>query len=164
MTPKHVASYAALQQHIRQIRRSLPDAAPVFRRQTSWYGGSVRPSIARKGSARYIREYDSTWETTVSGMPMRRLMAYQAWLRTRSRTRSSACTRPPVVQASAAATQPRGTLDSHVREILQHYGAKSHYVDVTKSLTVALWFAHHEQKEHLFPLLPARRANAGRAR
>jgi hypothetical protein len=144
-----VTTYAQLQERIRQMRRQMSGRLLVFRGQTRLRGVSLLPSLRRGEAADYLGQYDSIWDKVATRLLLAQLREYLRW---------EAANRPRRSPRKAAATGKqqhiRGTLQSHLREIFQHYGGRSQYLDVTTSVQVALWFAHHAFRMEEMPLLP----------
>jgi hypothetical protein len=150
---KPVNSYRQLERCIQDLRRQHRGTKLVFRGQVMLYGGRVRPSIARPGSQAYLQARHPLWYAIVSDVLLQGAIEYKKWLRERAaRTPSKPGQRS--VRNPASEGTPKGTLGSHIEAMLQHYGARSYFVDVTKSLRVALWFAHHRHRLEEVPLSP----------
>ena len=150
MRTEFVDSYRQLRLRIRELARKHPGEKLVFRGQVGFYKGAVVPSIMREGQAAYHEHQHPFWYTLVTDMVFSRVIEYQKWLQSRRAQgkEPSAATEPSEEPATPA------SLGSHIERLLQHYGARSNYVDVTSSLPVALWFAHHAHNMHDLPLLP----------
>jgi hypothetical protein len=150
MRTEFVDSYRQLRLRIRELARKHPGERLVFRGQVAFYKGAVVPSIMRHGQAAYHEEQHPFWYTLVTDMVLSMAVEYQTWLQRRGAQgkKPSAATEP-----SEEPTTP-ASLGSHIERLLQHYGARSNYVDVTSSLPVALWFAHHAHNMHDLPLMP----------
>jgi len=147
-----VSDYRKLRLRIRELAREHRDAKFAFRGQIAFHNGAVIPSIMRTGHADYQEVHHPLWYTLVSDMVFSQVLEYQKWLRSRGQDRK------PVVESETEtpeAPKTSASLGSQIERLLQHYGARSNYVDVTSSLTVALWFAHHAHNMHDLPLLPA---------
>lgn len=141
-----IANYAGLQRRIRELRRE-GSATLVFRGQTELRRGKLVPSLRRRTSADYLRLYDSLGDKAVARLVFGMMEEYLEWKRSGEGS-------PDESTADADAARPRGTIESVLRQIFQHYGGRSPYLDVTASLNVALWFAHHVFRTTEVPLLP----------
>lgn len=147
---ERVDSYRQLRARMRDLARQHRGRKLVLRGQTALYGGAVIPSIMRRGHERYRETQHALWYTLVSDLVFSNVVEYQQWRRKRG-TAPAAEPAPEAPERPAAA----GSLGSHIERLLQHYGARSNYVDVTSSLPVALWFAHHSHNLFEQPYLPA---------
>jgi hypothetical protein len=152
MKTELVNNYRELRGRIRELANEQRGAKLVFRGQVDLHKGSVVPSIARPGSEDYHRDQHPFWYTIVSDMVFDRAIKYQEWLLA-GRDQAGERQHSPGPKIGDDAVRP-GTLGSQIERLLQHYGARSHYIDVTTSLRVALWFAHHTHHIHDLPLLP----------
>jgi hypothetical protein len=164
MKSQFVNDYADLRRRIRELTRQNRGTRFVFRGQLKFYRGRVMPSIARPGHESYSQDEHPFWYAAASDILFRLVVDYQEWLAKKShrakkrRVVTSSETGSNAAEAggfeAGERTVARGTIGSHIEEILQHYGARSHYLDVTKSPGVALWFAHHRHRYEEVPLLP----------
>ena len=150
---KLVRNFEEMQRAIRALQKKSPGIQLVFRGQTSLRGGSLRPSISRSGNAaqEYRAKQMTLFQKQVTANLYQSLRAYMKWEAKRARRTTKAA---PV--SSDPVPAHNRTLDSHVQAIIQHYGGRSNYVDVTKAISVALWFAHHRwvQPRDGLPFLP----------
>jgi hypothetical protein len=109
-------TYSDLAEEVFRLPRPEPDKVRVFRGQTEDYGRML-PTRFRKS-----REIDvDLW------------YAYAAFLASELRE-----------QRNESASTDAMDLLLWVRAIGQHYGPGSEFLDVTRSLDIALWFALHE--------------------
>ncbi len=129
---QNLTTYRQLLDATRRIRESHGDEI-VFRGQTAHYDGKVIPSIRREGSSSYLADQHRDWRRFIWWMLMKVGVEYQQYLKTKRKTTK---------RRAAPQSQPDYPLNAHLDAILQHYGARSEFVDVTRSLDVALWFAH----------------------
>lgn len=149
MRTELVGSYAALRKAIGQLRPRTAGSKLVFRGQTQVRGGMLLPSIHRRGASDYIRTEDGVWDKVVTKHLLTKVHAYLEWKKSRPAGRSRHA------EASEPTSSAGGTLQSHLRQTFQHYGGRSPYLDVTSSLNVALWFAHHTYCSQEVVLLPS---------
>ncbi|HSY49099.1 MAG TPA: FRG domain-containing protein [Thermoanaerobaculia bacterium] len=138
MRPHSVTSYAELGDRIARLQRDNP--LLVFRGQTRLRKGVITPSLARAGADDATHR---TWMIMVIEMLADQTREYLKWKSSREEGHDST--------SDAPASEHRH--DSYYQALLQHYGAPSDFVDVTKSLDVALWFAHHKYQLHETPLM-----------
>lgn len=164
MKSQIVEDYRDLQRRVRELGKKFRDRPLVYRGQVKFYAGGVSPSIVRPGHEQYLRESHPFWHTVAADILFESMIDYQQWLRQRSKglneSRRSDSSELEGTEASGllakagAKMQIGRPIGSHIEQILQHYGARSQYVDVTKSLRIALWFAHHRHRHEEVPLLP----------
>lgn len=122
-------SYDAVLAHVQSLYEKWPGVFLVFRGQTSYYGGHLRPSIARSKDVKDLDE-QLAWIIAVS---------------------DGLASPAPAKDDTLATPGERDPVGPAAMAVLQHYGARSQFIDVTSNLDVALWFAHHRfrMKPHL---------------
>jgi FRG domain len=129
---QNVRNLAELNRRIAKIPRHRSEL--VFRGQTSLHGGRIAPSFARMKNRppRKFQYFHDLWLDVLGAGLLNRTLSFPVNWFNGPETRNDATVRlgglGPVEQGA----------------ILQHYGERSHFVDVTTSLQVALWFAHHD--------------------
>ena len=109
-----ITTYDQLREHLSSLGDPPTDCVRVYRGQTKDYG-SMLPSGLRPGAARR----DPVWHYW-SALACRELLAPSS----------------RIVPSEDEAVW--------IEAIAQHYGPGSNFLDVTRSLDVALWFAFHE--------------------
>jgi FRG domain len=131
-----IESYAQLQKKIEELRTKFPDVLLVFRGQTEFHDGRLTPSMARKtvqdGDETHLLWIAAVGENLRYGEP-------DPATRVRSQVRAALGLPPQVDESIWEEMDPSGPV---VQAILQHYGARTHFIDVSTSVEVALWFAH----------------------
>jgi FRG domain len=140
MRGQTVKTYRELRDRIDHLRRD--DELLVLRGQSKLYGGVVTPSLAR-GRALGADATYRLWKITVLELLGQQVRDYMEWKRNRPKATEDS--------DDVVTSQHRG--DSFLEALLQHYGAPSTFVDVTTSLDVALWFAHHRHHIEEAPLM-----------
>ncbi|MGZ5651600.1 MAG: FRG domain-containing protein, partial [Usitatibacter sp.] len=132
-----VRSYAELQEKLGRIREAYPEALLVFRGQTEFHEGRLAPSMARKNA----REGERLLWIAALEENLRYGGPDPAALIERQLMES--------VGIEPGPADPRTLFWQQVdvagpagQAVLQHYGARTHFIDVSTSLEVALWFAH----------------------
>jgi len=128
-----VATYEELRKAIERISGARGGEL-VFRGQTAHHCGEILPSILRSGSSAYMTEEHRGWRRFVWWQTMTMAAEYQQYLIEKKAEKAEQASDPV----------PDYPIDAHLDAVLQHYGARSSFVDVTRSLDVALWFAHHK--------------------
>lgn len=140
LKPQHVRSYAEVMERVRQLRDEFQDMPVVFRGQTSFHGGRLTPSLARASMSANVED-QLRWTLAVSDIlrtpSADPLMTVDQNLKSLAGVSHKAEAQPTETPYQLS---PFGPL---AQAILQHYGARSEYLDVTMSPDVALWFAHH---------------------
>ncbi len=133
-----IDNYAKLQQAIEELGATFPGTLLVFRGQTEFHDGRLTPSMARKtaedGDETHLLWIAAVGENLRYGEPdpltkMERELKAAAGIALPSQAEES-------FWAEIDPAGPAG------QAILQHYGARTHFIDVSKSLEVAMWFAH----------------------
>jgi hypothetical protein len=133
-----VGSYAELRQAIENLRVRFPGALLVFRGQTDFHDGRLAPSTARR-TAPDGEDTNLLWTAAVAET-----------LRYGDPDPLTQMVRDLKAGAGVAVSSEPDesfwkeidTAGPAAQAILQHYGAQTHFVDVSTSLDVALWFSH----------------------
>jgi hypothetical protein len=125
-----ITTYRDLVAAIDRVRVATPGVELVYRGQTYHYDGLVIPSVLRPNSSAAARDEDEQWRRFV-------------WWRTMSDALAYAKFKGYATSGDASQQSPGHGFLALLDAKLQHYGARSTFIDVTRSLDIALWFAHH---------------------
>jgi FRG domain len=135
---REIDSYAELRQAIENLHTKFPGALLVFRGQVDFHDGRLAPSMARKtaqdGEATRLLWIAAVAENIRYGEPdplTRMMRDLNDWV--------GVAMPPEPDERFWKEIDPAGPA---MEAILQHYGARTHFIDVSTSLEVALWFAH----------------------
>src|ERR1700688_1833498 len=133
-----VQNYAELRRAVEELRTRFPGALLVFRGQTEFHDGRLVPSMARK-TAQDGEETHLLWITAV-GENLRYGEPDQVNGMVRELKVAAGVALPAQLDERFwGEIDPAGPA---VQAILQHYGARTQFIDVSTSIEVALWFAH----------------------
>lgn len=146
----YVDNYDELKERIRSLQRKSRGRQLVFRGQTDLHDGRIVPSVARPESSAYKQDIHTHWWWLTVDILAEMVGEYVRW-KSRQKNRHSA-TEPS--QESSGQRPIVGNALDQASALLQHYGARSSFVDVTESLNVALWFSHHRHRMEEQILLP----------
>jgi hypothetical protein len=127
-----VSDFVELKERIATLGRG--DDAVLFRGQTSLHDGRITPSLARvkNHAVRKLQYFHDHWHDVLGmGLLDGSLLFPLNWNDNPETSKNS------FVKQGGMGPVEQGA-------ILQHYGERSHFVDVTSSLDVAVWFAHHD--------------------
>ncbi len=125
-----IASYAELRDTIEKLQTRFPGALLVFRGQTNFHEG-LSPSMHRS-EAQAADEAHGLWTAALA----ENLRYGQADPATQMRSALGLPVQDEEFWAQIDLTGPAA------EAILQHYGARTSFIDVSTSLDVALWFSH----------------------
>ncbi len=127
-----VATYSELRRAIDRWRERYPGALIVFRGQTSFYDGSVVPSLEReKGTEAGDEQF--LWTLALAKMLPHGDPDLKAQI-------FSSLGLP--ASGDGSFWKNTDLSGAALQAVLQHYGARTNFIDVSTSLETALWFAH----------------------
>jgi tetratricopeptide (TPR) repeat protein len=139
-TPEQIeiGSHTELRRSIDALRAQFPGALLVFSGQTAFHDGRLLPSMARK-AARDVEETNLLWIAAIAenlqyGEPDQ--------LTQMVRDMKAAIGLNAPSEEDETFWKETDLTGSVGQAILQHYGARTHFIDVSTSLEIALWFAH----------------------
>ncbi|MDO8476743.1 MAG: FRG domain-containing protein [Candidatus Rokubacteria bacterium] len=136
--PRRISSYEELANCIQVLTRRSPSARLVFRGQTSFHGGRLIPSVRRPRASDPPLVADM-WQFATAGM-IGRMFARRQGLPDSPFLEHALKHYLLTDELEWAGS----ILNDLFGMVLQHYGSRSHYVDVSTSLDHALWFAHYQ--------------------
>lgn len=152
---KSYSSYARLRNHVDRLQAKHGDCTLVYRGQRKFHDGKIIPTLQRETPGEDShRNLNKWWRLALlvlgdisreyqQFLEKRRTVGHKGVKSSQDRKGEVGCPEPPKLG-----------LNNLIAAVLQHYGARSNFVDVTKSLDIALWFAHHNHHLEKVPLLP----------
>lgn len=154
MTPKPetIATYAELCARVRELQKH--HRVLVFRGQTAFYSARLVPSALRPNEA--LGNHNQYEIDQLQDRWLHPLARALVELPKGVSLRPNEIERPKRMETSRVGIESFGLTQKAIEAILQHYGARSHYIDVTKSVDVALWFSlyRHRMSEVKLPRPP----------
>lgn len=142
--PQTIATYAELCARIHELK--CRHKVLVFRGQTAFYSAQLVPSGMRLNEeevSNYYTEYELEQLEDRWHFPLASALVA---LPKDATLRLPRIGRPKRFGMSGVNIESFGMRKEAIQAVLQHYGARSQFIDVTKSIDVALWFSHYRHR------------------
>lgn len=153
LKPVTIETYAELCARVHELQAY--HKVLVFRGQTAFYSARLVPSGMRPDET--LRNYTEYEARQMQDRWLHPLASTLIELPKDPVLKLGRTARAKNMKTSGMRSESFGITQAAIEAILQHYGARSNYIDVTKSIDVALWFSHyrHRTSEVKLPRPPA---------